>query len=207
MPAVTPAGPAGSPVTLPQVIREVEEFAAVAGWDQPPQLFALVATAELLARQPELGDQVDATCALTPVAQEPLPEADLAELLAGIVWPATVSGCAVVQEIVVLPPEAEAELGIDGMDVMDGLDNAGGGDGEPAGYPELDVTRMRRIAAEHPHRREARLVAGVLRDGTAACVLRLRGDSDRPDEIVEHPELAPNLITALRDTLQDTLSA
>jgi hypothetical protein len=207
MPAVTPAGPAGSPVTLPQVIREVEEFAAVAGWDQPPQLFALVATAELLARQPELGDQVDATCALTPVAQEPLPEADLAEVLAGIVWPATVSGCAVVQEIVVLPPEAEAELGIDGVDVMDGLDSAGGGDGEPAGYAEPDVTRMRRIAAEHPHRREARLVAGVLRDGTAACVLRLRGDSDRPDEIVEHPELAPNLITALRDTLQDTLSA
>lgn len=222
MPAATPAGPAGSPVTLPQVIREVEEFAAAAGWDQPPQLFALVATAELLARQPELGDQVDATCDLTPVAQEPLPDADLAEVLAGIVWPATVSGCAVVQEIVVLPPEAEAELGIDGvggmdgLSSMDGLDRADGGDGadgadgqdsEPAGYPEPDATRMRRIAAEHPHRREARLVAGVLRDGTAACVLRLRGDTDRPDEIVEHPELAPNLITALRDTLQDTLSA
>ena len=85
MPAAKPAGPAGSPVPLPQVIREVEEFAAAAGWDQPPQLFALVPTAELLARQPELGDQVDRDSDLTPVAQEPLPDADLAEVLAGIV--------------------------------------------------------------------------------------------------------------------------
>ncbi|HWE92091.1 MAG TPA: PPA1309 family protein [Pseudonocardiaceae bacterium] len=200
MPAVTPAGPAGSPVTLPQVIREVEEFAAAAGWEQPPQLFALVATAELLSRQPELGDQVDATCDLTPVAQEPLPEDDLAEVLAGIVWPETVSGCAVVQEIVVLPPEAEAELGVTDVDDLDGLDDL---DAVRPERPEPDPVRMRRIAAEHPHRREARLVAGVLRDGTAACVLRLRGDAERPDEIVEHPELAPNLITALRDTLRD----
>ncbi|HEX7662850.1 MAG TPA: PPA1309 family protein [Pseudonocardiaceae bacterium] len=191
MPAAKPAGPAGSPVPLPQVIREVEEFAAAAGWDQPPQLFALVPTAELLARQPELGDQVDRDSDLTPVAQEPLPDADLAEVLAGIVWPPTVSGCAVVQEIVVLPPEAEAELAVNG---------AGPGSGSSG---ESEAARMRRIAAEHPRRREARLVAGVLRDGSAACVLRLRGDDDNPDEIVEHPELAPNLIDALRDTLED----
>ena len=42
----------------------------------------------------------------------------------------------------------------------------------------------------------------MLRDGTAACVLRLRGDQDRPDEIVEHPELAPNLTGALLETLR-----
>jgi hypothetical protein len=56
---------------------------------------------------------------------------------------------------------------------------------------------------EHPQRREARLVAGVLRDGSAACVLRVRGDEDAPDEIVEHPELAPNLVDALRETLRE----
>jgi hypothetical protein len=56
---------------------------------------------------------------------------------------------------------------------------------------------------EHPQRREARLVAGVLRDGSAACVLRVRGDHDVPDEIVEHPELAPNLVDALRETLRE----
>jgi hypothetical protein len=184
-----PTRPSPSVTTLPQVIREVEDFAASAGWDQPPQLFALVATAELLARQPELGEQVDATSTLTPVAQEPLPEQDLAEALAGIVWPATVSGCALVQEIVVLPPDAEADLDAAGLDGLVG---------------EVDpADRMRRIAMEHPRRREARLVAGVLRDGSAACVLRVRGDAESPDEIVEHPELAPNLVDALRDTLRE----
>jgi hypothetical protein len=179
----------GAPATLPQVIREVEDFASTAGWDQPPQLFALVTTADLLAKHPDLGDQVDAGSPLTPVAQEPLADTDLADALAGIAWPETVSGCALVQEIVVLPPDAEAELHGEsgGSDLID----------------PVDTDRMRRIAAEHPRRREARLVAGVLRDGSAACVLRLRGDAEHPDEIVEHPELAPNLVDALRETLRD----
>lgn len=210
-PPPVPAGPAtpgGS--ALPRVVREVEDFASAAGWDQPPQLFALVDTAQLLARQPELGSALDQDSPFTPVAQEPLPDTDLAAALAGIVWPDTVSGCAVVQEIVVLPPDAEAELGIepdydDSDDEPD--DGSDGPDAEPAdsdaATDAADSERMRRIAAEHPQRREARLVAGVLRDGTAACVLRLRGDADTPDEIVEHPELAPNLIRALRETLAD----
>ena len=178
----------GPGATLPQVIREVEDFAAAVGWDQPPQLFALVTTADLLARQPDLGGQVDAGSPLTPIAQEPLSDGDLAEALAGIAWPGTVAGCALVQEIVVLPPDAEAELR--GEESAEQID-------------QVDTDRMRRIAAEHPKRREARLVAGVLRDGSAACVLRLRGDAEHPDEIVEHPELAPNLIDALRATLRD----
>ena len=169
--------PATPVAALPQVIREVEEFASAAGWDQPPQLFALVAPSELLARQPELSSQLDAASPLTPVAQESLPSEDLAESLAEIEWPDTVAGCALVQEIVVLPPDVEGDL--------DGSDD----------------DRMRRIALEHPQRREARLVAGVLRDGSAACVMRLRGDVQSPDEIVEHPELAPNLVRALRETL------
>lgn len=180
-----PARPAPSGTSLPQVIREVEDFAAAAGWDQPPQLFALVSTEELLARQPELGNQVDVASELTPVAQEPLPDEDLGDALAGIVWPETVSGCALVQEIVVLPQDAEAAL-----------------DAATTGQ-DSDAERMRRIANEHPQRREARLVAGVLRDGSAACVLRVRGDEDSPDEIVEHPELAPNLVDALRETLRE----
>jgi hypothetical protein len=185
MPADEETGPN---LNLPQVIREVEEFATAAGWDQPPQLFALVSTADLLAKHPDLGGQVDAGSPLTPVAQEPLSDGDLAEALAGIAWPGTVTGCALVQEIVVLPPDAEAEL--HGENASEQID-------------PIDTERMRRIAAEHPKRREARLVAGVLRDGAAACVLRLRGDAEHPDEIVEHPELAPNLVDALRETLRD----
>jgi hypothetical protein len=166
---------------LSAVAREVEDFVSTAGWDQPPQLFALVPTAELVEAQPELAGQVDVGAPLTPVAQDALPSEDLAEALGGIMWPDAVRGCALAQEIVVLPPEAEDTL--------------------PAGEETGDQAVLRRIAAEHPQRREARLVAAVLRDGTAACVLRIRG-VDGADEIVEHPELAPNLTDALLATLR-----
>lgn len=166
---------------LSAAAREVDDFVSTAGWDQPPQLFALVPTTELVEANPELAAQVDAGAFLTPVAQDQLPGGDLAEALAGIMWPDVVQGCAVAQEIVVLPPEAEETL--------------------PAGEKTGDTDALRRIAAEHPRRREARLVAAVLRDGTAACVLRLRSD-EGPDEVVEHPELAPNLTDALLDTLR-----
>jgi hypothetical protein len=167
---------------LPTTAREVEEFVATAGWDQPPQLFALVATATLLASQPELADQLDGQVPLTPVAQDALPEGELDAALAGIEWPDSVAGCALAQEIVVLPPTAEADLGE---------------------LPD-DPAQARRAAAEHPQRREGRLVAAVLRDGFGACVLRLRAaDTDQPcDELVEDPQLAPNLLRALLATLR-----
>jgi hypothetical protein len=173
--------PASHAQHLSAAAREVDDFVSTAGWDQPPQLFALVPTAELVEANPELAAQVDAGAFLTPVAQDQLPNEDLAEALAGIMWPEAVQGCAVAQEIVVLPPEAEETL--------------------PAGENSGDTDALRRIAAEHPRRREARLVAAVLRDGTAACVLRLRSP-DGADEIFEHPELAPNLTDALLDTLR-----
>src|ERR1044072_4442194 len=89
---------------LSAVAREVEDFVATAGWDQPPQLFALVPTAELVEREPELAGQVDEASLLTPIAQDSLPSEDLADALAGIMWPDAVSGCALAPEIVVLPP-------------------------------------------------------------------------------------------------------
>jgi hypothetical protein len=170
------------------VAREVEEFVASAGWDQPTQLFALVRTEELLRQEPDLAGQLDVASPLTPVAQEELPEGDLAEALGRIAWPEMVVGCAVAQEIIVLPPSAEAELPDD---------------------ETTDIERLRKAAADHPDRTEARLVAAVLRDGPAACVMRLRGYSTAPegesrdpiDEVIEHPELAPNLVEALRETL------
>lgn len=176
-----PASPAQH---LSALAREVEDFVSTGGWDQPPQLFALVPTAELVEREPELAGQVDQESPLTPVAQDALPNEDLAEALAGIMWPDSVHGCALAQEIVVLPPEAEATL--------------------PTGDSTAESDAMRRIAAEHPRRREARLVAAVLRDGTAACVLRLRAEDRDPDgdDVVEHPELAPNLTDALLTTLR-----
>ncbi len=162
---------------LPTVAREIEEFAATAGWDQPAQMFALVPTRELLDAEPDLSDRVDAHSTLTPVAQDELPSDDLGEALARVSWPEQVPGCALVQEIVVLPPEAEDEL------------------------PE-DDDAARTTAAEHPRRQEARLVAAVLRDGGETCVMRLRGEDDDLGEVVQDSSLAPNLLSALHGTFQ-----
>ncbi|MHA6802575.1 PPA1309 family protein [Salinifilum ghardaiensis] len=174
---------------LPAATREIEEFVHAHGWNQPVQLFALVPTGQLLSAEPGLADQLDPEAALTPIAQESLPSEDLGEALSRIVWPEQVAGCAVVQEIVVLPPEAEAEL--------PGEDEA-----------------ARQAAAEHPERHEARLVAAVLRDQSETCVLRLRpqepeaeearGDQQEAPadgEVVQDASLAPNLLRALHETL------
>jgi hypothetical protein len=156
---------------LTELVREVERHMAETGWDQPAQLFAVVPTAELLAAQPDLAGQLDPASPFTPIAQEALPSPDLADALATIMWPAEVAGCAVVQEIMVAPPGADLEA-----------DSAADPTPE-AGY------------------REARLVAAVLRDGPAACALRMRDPrSDAEEQLIESADLAPNLVGALRGT-------
>lgn len=173
---------------LPGAVRDVEDFLSEIGWDQPPQLFALVPTARLLAAEPGLADRLPTPEGLTPVAQDPLGDADLAETLAGICWPDEVTGCALAQEIVVLPPGAEAEL-----------DRAAAG-----AESEEELNRLAvRVAQQHPQRREARLVVAVLRAGGHSCLLRVRGVNGGPDELVEHADLAPNMVNALRRTLED----
>jgi hypothetical protein len=155
-------------------VAEIEAHLHRAGWDQRPALFALVRAAEFARDEPEtaalLGVSPDAGNALTPIEQEALPEGDIDKALARIAWPAPVAGCALSQEILILPPSAESDV--------------------------EDVTS----AAQHPERREARLVVGVLRDGSSAAVLRLR---DADDDLLTGPDLAPNLVTALLTTLSD----
>ncbi len=175
-------GPPGTPdwwedTDLAIAVAEVEEFAAAGGWDAPPQMFALVSTADLIAAEPSLAASLAPATRYTPVAQDPLPEGELSDALAQISWPAEVSGCVLVQEIVVLPPEAGERLSAD---------------------PDEATTE----AARHPDRTEARLAAGVLRDGHgAACLLRLRGEHD--ESPLRGADLAPNLISALRLTFED----
>ena len=183
-----------SPTALSTCVREIVAFVDAAGWDQAPQLFALVPTVALLAQEPELQGTLDATAELTPVAQDALPggvegaapEIDAA--LAQILWPDGVAGCALVQEVLILPPEAEAELE---ATVREGHGDAAG----------AEATALARAAA-HPQRREARVVAAVLRDGPALCLLQLREDTTTTStpELLEHPELAPSLVAALRAT-------
>jgi hypothetical protein len=164
---------------LQELLVEIERHVGVAGWDQPPQLFALARTADLVVREPEFAAQlgldpaVVPPDALTPVEQEPLPDGPLDESLAQVGWPREVEGCALVQEVVMLPPEVEESMP-GHVDVVD-------------------------WASEHPQRREARLGVAVLRDGSRACTVRMRGQDE--EELLVGPDLAPDLADALAATL------
>lgn len=153
---------------------------AEAGWDQPPQLFALVDTEELLRAEPQLAETMGIVAgrpgSLTPIAQEPLAEGPLDEALARIAFGPQVLGVVLAHEVVVLPPEAEQQVA-----------------------EEQDAIAA---ATAHPARREVRLAVGVLRDGRREAVLRLRGLADGDDERVTGTDLVPGLAEALLATLE-----
>lgn len=165
---------------LLSVVAEVEGHLAEAGWDQPPQLFALVDTEELLRAEPQLAETmglvVSRPGSLTPVAQEPLSDAPLDEQLASMVFGPEVLGVVLAHEVLVLPPSAEAALDTD----------------DPSS-----------AAQQHPERREVRMTVGVLRDGSREALLRLRGREGEPDERVTGGDLVPGLSDALLATLDE----
>ncbi|MGL5809573.1 MAG: PPA1309 family protein [Nocardioides sp.] len=188
--------------SLEATVAEIEAHVAASGWDQPPRLYALVPTADLLEREPGLAGALglspgDARPAgLTPVEQEPEPGRALEDQLTEISWPSGVAGCVAALERVMLPPEAEVGLPTDSR--------------EAASY-----------AARHPLRAEVRLVVGVTRGGAAYCAVRVRdpggdsgGDSagmsaedgaDGQDgaSVMVGPELVPGLVELLRLTFEE----
>jgi len=174
------AASSGRSAALFAVVGEVEAHVAEAGWDQPPQLFALVDTEQLLRAEPQLATSLGLVAAvpgsLTPVAQEALADEPLDEALARIQFGTEVLGVVLVQEVLILPPAAEAAL--DAADPVTG-------------------------AAAHPDRRDVRMVVAVVRDGTRECVLRVRGSTGQPDELLSGPDLAPALADALLSTLDE----
>ena len=180
------APPAARQDALLRSVRELEHHVAAAGWDGPVRLFALIRTAEAIGRDPGLEAQlpVDVVAAayadpehLTAVEQEDLPAAPtLEELLGTIAWPDTVDGAALVTERLVVPPEVEAQMPGEEGAAVDWL-------------------------AQHPARRDVRLAAGVLRDGTRGCAVRAR-DHDEDDRVAVGPDLVPALTTALASTLE-----
>jgi len=174
---------------LAAALLEIDRHLEEGGWDQPPRLYALVRTAELVREEPALAktlglpdpaDVVDGE-QLTPVEQEtPQSGQPLDEWLSGIGWPAEVLGCALAHEVLALPPSAEADI-------------PAGADADPIAW-----------AAAHPKRREVRMLVGVLRDGARASMLRVRATSaDEPDDVVSGDDLAPRMADALAATLVD----
>ena len=198
-PSAQPVDPAAPPIATPYwwedpdlaaAVAEVEEFAGAAGWDEAPQMFALVRTSELLRNPARLVRHAFGRRCVHPDR------------------PGRAAGGRPVRGAV---PDLLARRG-------DRL-RAGAGDrgaaavrgrrwrDPPAATPTMqrpchDVEITAEQAAAHPDRAEARLAAGVLR-GTkgGACVLRVRGKDDATP--LRGADLAPNLLSALQATFDD----
>lgn len=168
---------------LASAVLEIESHIATGGWDQPARLYALVDTAQLVAKEPALASAMglDASSeqgSLTAVEQDQLSaDRPLEGVLESIVWPPDVAGCAAVVERLVLPPDADAQI------------------------PE-DPAAAEEFAREHPDRQEVRIVAGATRGGSTYCALRLRAHDD-DQSVVGGADLVPGLLALLGATLEE----
>ncbi len=172
---------------LVAALVELERHVGEAGWDQPPRLYSLVLTDELIAAEPELArhlglrssEQGGHPGALTGIEQDPLdPAADLVETLQRIEWPETVHGCVVALERAFLPRSAQADI------------------------PE-DPEAAAQYVHEHPDREDIRVLVGAVRSG---------GDTDtlthgvarlvsQPGELLGGETLVPGLAEVVARTL------
>ena len=151
---------------LAAAVLEIERHAAAAGWDQPARLFALVETAELVAREPQLAASLGDEALTADRAGGP----GARSVARGRSWPRSAGprrshGCAALVERFVLPPDVEAEL----------PDDAGLGRG---------------VRPEHPDRQEVRIVAAATRAGASYCALRLRAH-DEDTSVLTGADLVP----------------
>ncbi len=163
-------------------LLELDRHVAAQGWEQPPRLFALVRTVELLAAEPELAGRLGPphaasaalADALSAVEQDDFASTDdLIGDLARISWPPMVSGCAVSLVRSFLPSTVEADV------------------------PAEDESAIAYVAA-HPERQEVRVVVGVDRDGHRHGLGRL---ASQPDELLAAEDLVPGLALVLAHTL------
>jgi len=169
--SVTEVADPTNPLAL--AVLEAESNRDHDGWGKPAQLYALVGKDTVIADYPELNAEIREAPedSLIPIKQEPLPVGEPLEVLASVHWPDAVTGCVLVTELIVLPPEAEGEV-------------------------PPDPDKVEQWARAQPGGRPARLAVGVSRDGDYTCILRLQGD----DTAQFDPRLADDLVTALLAT-------
>lgn len=165
---------------LTKAAADTERHVARLGWDQAPRLFALVRTDSLMEAEPTLRAELESSPpeGLTSVEQEGLLKTSNIESLLGTLgWPEAVDGVALALERIVVPPEAERDLPLNPTDATEAL-------------------------ANHPSRRDVRLLAAVLRSGESVCLLRQR-EHDSDDAVAIGQDIAPGLVEALRATLSN----
>lgn len=170
---------------LEALVREVEDHVASAGWDQPVRLFAIVPTVSLLATNPQVATElgISAHLPLTSVEQEIADTLELDELLATIAWPPDVVGALVALERIVLPPSAKSDL-------------------PSEDDHEFAQNELVQAAADHPDRRDVRIISAVLRTGENLNALRHR-THDSADAVAVSPDLVTRLNEALAATFAD----
>jgi hypothetical protein len=154
----TSGGSSAENDSLLLAMLEAESYVDDKGWGRQPHLYALA----------ERGAQPNA---LVLLDQGRLPDGDLADVLAGIHWPADVAGCVLVTELAALPPRGEEDAPVDPVAAVD-------------------------WTSTHPDGRAARLAVGVRRSGEHTCGLRIKGE----DELQVRTDLAGNLVAALLRT-------
>lgn len=178
--AAPPSAPPTGPSALVTAAADTERHVGRSGWDQPPRMFALVRTAQLVLREPSMRTQLrDADPhGFTAVEQEGLLRTtDLEALLARVAWPDEVDGVALSVERLVVPPEAERDL-------------------------PPDPAKATEQLAAHPARQDVRLLVAVTREGDSVCLLRQRAH-DQDDAVAVGKDISPGLVHALRLTLED----
>ena len=177
-----PEGPGQADEALVAALIELERHVGEAGWDQPPRLFALVRTDDVIAAEPGLVERMGLRGsadgapedALTAIEQDHFQSTgDLVADLAPVIWPDPVFGCAIAAERTFLPAAAEADL------------------------PE-DPDQAAEFVNQHPDRQDVRVVVGVDRAGHRHGVARL---TSRPEDLLAAPDLVPGLGAALAHTL------
>lgn len=159
--------------SLVLAMLEAESHMDRKGWGKPPHLYALTEKTLPITADHELYAEIrDARPeAMILVEQEPLPDGDLAEVLASIHWPEDVVGCVLVAELTALPPRSKEDAPIN-----------------PAAAGQW--------ASTHPDGRPARLAVGVCRNGAYTCGFRIKGE----DNVQVGIERAEDLVTALLGT-------
>jgi hypothetical protein len=168
---------------LQRVATEIERGTAKLGWDQPPALYALVVTEQLLA-EPNLPDDIanqirsgwdKSSDHLSGILQEQMQEDEVEDMLPRIAWPEAVAGAALTVERLIVPPEIEAEA------------------------PE-DPDEAAAFIAAHPSTMDVRITVAALRSGDTWSLIRTKAfDSD--EMVATGEALVPQLSELLLASL------